>query len=185
MADLPNVVFRPWKGERYGRESRFGVRLLVLGESHYGECGTETSDFTTAVVREWAQTHRHAFFTVISKILLCKPNGRIDNETRGEVWNHVAFYNFVQSFVGDRSRIRPNSRQWIEAQAPFKEVLHHLQPDAVLVLGYRLGEHILDFPVGVEFEVIGHPSSYRMRYDKAIPSFEGLIARAKARVSSA
>ena len=29
------VTFHPWVGERYWTGNRFGIRLLVLGESHY------------------------------------------------------------------------------------------------------------------------------------------------------
>ena len=46
MSRRAGVNFLPWVGQHYGRGSRFGVRLLVLGESHYGTPGEEGPDYT-------------------------------------------------------------------------------------------------------------------------------------------
>ena len=184
MSRRADVNFLPWVGRHYGRGSRFGVSLLVLGESHYGQPEEECSDYTAGVVRTWAQQRRSRFFTVISKVLLGTKDW-IDDSLRGEVWEHIAFYNFVQEFVGDGPRNAPDFRQWVEAQVPFKTIVQDLRPDAILVLGHRLREHILDVPNGVDVESIGHPSSSSMRYDDAIPRCENLVARAKARVGNA
>ena len=169
-------------GTCYGRESRFGVRLVVLGESHYHE-DLEFSEpgFTQDVVRTWGQQQRHRFFTVIAKVLRGSEDW-IDDATRGEMWEHVAFYNFVQSVVlGPRTP--PTFRQWCEAQTPFESVIQSLEPDAVLLLGWRLAEHILRQPEDVSFGTIAHPSSSRVRYEEAIPAFNELLADAKRRVS--
>ena len=70
MYEFPGVTFHPWIGANFGRESRSGVRLLVLGESHYdndpeySNCG-----FTQEVVRDWGQMQRNQFFTKIAKVL--------------------------------------------------------------------------------------------------------------------
>ena len=71
MYEFPGVTFHPWVGSRYGRQSRFGVRLLLLGESHYDK-DSEFSDcgFTQEIVHEWGQNRRAKFFTVIAKVLL-------------------------------------------------------------------------------------------------------------------
>lgn len=88
----------------------------------------------------------------------------------------------MQTFVGDAPRGNPTFRQWVEAQAPFRTVLDALQPDAVLVLGFRLRDHILEWPADIEHAVIGHPASSHLRYDEAFPEFQGLVERAKSRV---
>ena len=178
------VGFHPWIGERYCTGGRFGVRVLVLGESHYGEAGKETVDMTKEVVASYTQRaitgqgERLRFFTVIANILRGQ-RGWIDDEELARVFQDIAFYNFVQSFVGDGPRGDPTFRQWVDAQAPLKTVLQALRPDAVLVLGLELGEHILDWPEDIDRAVIAHPSSSHCRYEDAIPAFQCLVNRAK------
>lgn len=181
------VGFHPWIGERYRADSRFGIRVLVLGESHYGTEGTETSTVTEWVVQWYTQRARTGegerlrFFTVIANVLRGQC-GRIDHGDLAEVFQEIAFYNFVQTFVGDGPRDDATLRQWVDAQAPFKTVLEALRPDAVLVLGRELGDNILEWPEGLDFEVVAHPSSSYLRYAEAVPAFQGLVERAKARV---
>jgi len=53
-------IFDPWVGSKYRSSGFGGVRVLILGESHYG-IGTESATFTTDVVKEWGQDKRTAF----------------------------------------------------------------------------------------------------------------------------
>lgn len=183
MHEFPGVTFHPWVGAHYGRENRFGVRLLVLGESHYHE-DPEFSDcrFTQEVVRNLGQKKRHRFFTVIAKVL-CGSEDRIEDDKRSEIWEHTAFYNFVQSVVVPGPRIPPTFRQWCAAQSPFETVLQSLKPDAVLMLGWRLWEHVLHQPENVTFGVLPHPTNPQFRYEDAIPAFKKLLADTKLRVA--
>ena len=170
------VRFHPWVGEHY-RNSMFGVRLLVLGESHYGETIDENSDITSIVVRLWGQEHRSRFFTKIAQVLLRRTDTLTDR-TRADVWEHVAFYNYVQTFVGPGPRIPPTPAEWAAADVPFRVVLGELQPNAVLVLGRRLWYHICFKLPGVAFAHILHPSSSHMSVADSIPVLEGLLRRA-------
>lgn len=179
MYEFPGVTFHPWVGVHYGRGSRFSVRLLVVGESHYHEDSDfSDSGFTQEIVRTWGQAHRARFFTVVAKVLSGSADW-IDDDERGEIWEHVAFYNFVQSAVVPGPRTPPTFRQWCEAQTPFETVLHVLEPDAVLLLDWRLTEHVLYQPENVSFGTVAHPSSSHIRYEVAIPTFEELLADAK------
>ena len=183
----PGVTFHPWVGRDY-LESPFGVRVLVLGESHYGE-GDVRPDLTSKVVRRLGQATRYPFFTVIAKILR-GTTGSITNEDRAGVWEDVAFYNFVQDFVGNQPRNRPTIRQWSDAQEPFETVLAALRPHAVLILGYDLADHMLCLNIErqsirygrQEAEavagIIQHPAG-PMRYSESIPAFENLLRRAR------
>ena len=182
MYEFPGVTFHPWVGANFGRESRFGVRLLVLGESHYDN-DPEYSDcgFTQEVVRDWGQNHRQQFFTKIAKVLLGHREW-INDDVRSEIWEHTAFYDFVQSVVS-APRAPPKSRQWCEAQAPFNTVLKSLKPDAVLILGSRLSDHVLNRQDNVTFSAIVHPSSGHFRYNEAIPAFKTLLANTKRRIA--
>ena len=184
---LKGVGFPPWIGKHYCTENRFGVRVMVLGESHYGAEGTEKPTETEGVV-QWftqrAQTgegERMRFFTVIANILRGQ-GGWIGDGDLAQVFQEIAFYNFVQTFVGDAPRGDPSFRQWVDAQAPLKTVLEALKPNAVLVLGLESWRHILDWPEDIERAVIAHPASSRLRYVDAIPEFGKLVERAKARV---
>jgi len=83
---MQKIVFEPWVGRNY-KNSRFGVPVLVLGESHYGDESETRPTVTIDVVHRLAQTKRHPFFTKVSKILLgIDQNGWIDDRTRGEIW---------------------------------------------------------------------------------------------------
>lgn len=200
MCQYPGVAFHPWVGSRYGRNSRFRARVLVLGESHYDAPENLTEDYTQHVVRKWGQElpglrepdgpQSLPFFTKATKVLLrCK-----SWPTRAErkaVWEEGAFYNVVQSFTGEKARAAPTFRQWYCAQKPFDVVLSALRPDGVLVLGYRVARHLLGLTPDwrsvayagecetVAATVLKHPSG-GMRYEESIAGFEDLLGRATA-----
>jgi hypothetical protein len=177
---VTGVVFEPWKGSKYGADNRFGIPVLVLGESHYGDESKGRSTVTTEVVRRLAQENRHAFFTKISKVLLGLDGKTwIDNEARGDVWEHIAFYNYIQCFVSTDPRVRPSPEMWAAARAPFLHVLNELDPKVVLVLGKELAGHLPVLPDGIEVCRIQHPST-GFDYRKWNPIFHEAIERAKA-----
>jgi hypothetical protein len=121
------VIFQPWIGNFYRTKNRFGVRVLVLGESHYGDEADTRPTVTTEVVRWLAQDERHAFFTKVSKVLLgLDENTSLSNEARGEVWEHIAFYNYIQGFVSTDPRVRPTADMWERAKEPFLQIVRDL-----------------------------------------------------------
>ena len=95
MHEFPGVTFHPWVGSHYGgSDNHFGVRLLVLGESHYVVLNESDQDqewinkmnssgdehvFTQYVVRKWAQENKHRFFTVTANVLLGREKGGRDD----------------------------------------------------------------------------------------------------------
>jgi len=190
-ARFEGVTFHPWIGDNYHSGGRFGVRVLVLGLSHYDWENRDTveAELTKGVVRWFTQQGGKAkFFTIIANILR-EQRGR-DGQELASVFQDIAFYNFIQGFTGFKSRIDPTPLQWKEAQAPLKTVLETLQPEAVLVLGKDLGHHINnhipDWPEHIVREAITHPSGrppkkgYGGYYDEAIPVSQRLVERAKA-----
>ncbi len=177
MNEFSGVNFHPWIGEHYRCESRFQIKLLVLGESHYwDDPNSAACDFTQWVVRKWGQKERARFFTVIANVLRGE-GGWINDHERSEIWENVAFYNFVQSFVGDSPGQQPTFQQWCDAQAPFKIVLRCLEPDAVLILGCRLSEHVVHRPENVTFGEITHPRG-GLAYKDGIPAFQDMLRAA-------
>jgi len=174
--DFPGVTFHPWIGAAYGGNSRYGLRLLVPRESHWGPdiVGSTGSGLNRKIVKSYGQKQRSKFFTMTANILRGE-RGYIDDDTRRKIWDSVAFYNLVQA-VFERPRKAPSFRQWVDAQEPLQTVLRVLQPKAVLVLGHRVCDHILDRPADIEFETIKHPSS-RAGYGTSIEQFEELLDR--------
>lgn len=176
---MPSIVFEPWIGSKYTKDNRFGIRVLVLGESHYGDESNTRSTFTTEVVGWLAKDVRHAFFTKVSKVLLGLDGKTwLDDEARGEVWEHIAFYNFIQGFVSTDSRVRPSAEMWEAAKESFLEVVNKLTPQVVLVLGKELASHLPPMPPGIELCCIQHPSTGFV-YSKWNPLFSQAVLRAK------
>lgn len=174
---MSGVVFEPWIGSKYFNSNRFGVRVLILGESHYAPDNASPT-FTSQIVRDEAQDGRHSFFTKVSKVLLGLGNGWIDDETRSEVWEHVAFYNYIQGLVGKGSRIRPSQEMWANSRRPFLYVLNELKPDVLLVLGKQLANNLPGTPDSIEVCQIQHPSTGFV-YSKWNPLFVDAVRRAK------
>ena len=125
---LEGVRFRPWIGEHYGADNRFGIRVLVLGEAHYGAEGSEKPTETEGVVRWCTQRartgegERARFFTVLANVLRGQ-GGWIDDNDLAQVFQEIAFYIFVQTFVRSASRRDPSFRQWVDAQAASRRCL--------------------------------------------------------------
>lgn len=79
-----SVKFQPWVGDHY-HSSRYGVRVMVLGESHYGEPEDYAPDFIQHVINEHAFQPRLRFFTIATNLL----RGTTDEPTaeeRREAW---------------------------------------------------------------------------------------------------
>jgi hypothetical protein len=155
-----SIIFQPWIGNLYKANNRFGTRILVLGESHYGDESETKQTVTTEVVRRLAQDERHPFFTKVSKVLLgCYENTWLNDEERAEVWEHVAFYNYIQGFVSTDARVRPTAEMWKNSREPFFQIVRELHPQLILVLGIELGRNIPPVNGGIEVCVIQHPST--------------------------
>jgi len=193
--------FEPWIGRDY-TAGIGGVRLLVLGESHWGNSTYQYTEFTRDVVKKWCFQRRDRFFTSIAKLVLGIPPGvYLAEGPRQAFWNQVAFYNFVPVIVGPGPRDRPSEAQWSLATEPFCNVLTELEPHAILVLGKELWWHLpepdsmIRLPIpSMEIEIkryrrgatfadavmIQHPSSFGMRYADWRPRvqlFLGYVAK--------
>ena len=156
---MKNVVFKPWIGSNF-ESSKLGSRVLVVGESHYGEEGSEHDGFTADVVKACGQTDRLPFFTKIAKTLLNYDSSNyLDDQERADIWEQVAFYNYIQKFVGDTARIRPTNEMWEAAEHPFLEVVQSLKPEVIIVLGKTLAEYLPSVSDDIAVCYLQHPSS--------------------------
>ena len=133
-----SIVFKPWIGKEYFSQT---PKILVLGESHYFEEGESHPNSTIEIVRSCALregTKKLRFFSTVAMILSGQPYQWLSDEKAREFWNKVAFYNFVQSSVGTKARIRPTEGMWLNSEIAFNSVLSEHQPDIIVVLGKEL-----------------------------------------------
>jgi hypothetical protein len=131
------VYFQPWVGSQYGTTDR--LRLLILGESHYGPKASG-KEFTITLTREYANYEwNHMFWTNIMQAVDGKHYWEIDRKT---FWEKVAFYNYIQEVVADNARVAPTTAMLANAVEPFWEVLNQLAPTHILVFSKRLWENL-------------------------------------------
>lgn len=134
--------FLPWIGPDYTRAPIAGLRILILGESHYSGPWYDgpDADVTRFVVRDViAGHHRGPFFRNVRHVM-GEPLPWAD------FWNAVAFYNYIQEYVGTHARIRPKPEMWSDAADPLRHVLDTHRPDFVLVCGSTLWRHVRAIP---------------------------------------
>lgn len=166
---LPNVgnsykcgLFFGDKGQLVlGSHEGIGLKVLVLGESHY--CDEDLSDedkesFTRDVMnwyleassdrdkwKRWMNTFlkfERAFYNHVTGV----------NETN-DFWNHVIFYNYLQEFI-DGPRKAGASELYLNANKAFFAVLEQYQPDVVVVWGKRLWNNLPNERWSYDEEVI-------------------------------
>lgn len=153
---MKNVVFQPWVGENYEKGIN-GKKVMILGESHYGESGKDNLGFTNWVVN-------HYLDYLKGKI---KSSGWMGNWSKytnvwksvvggkkSDFWHSIMFYNYVQEFIVD-SRISPSNAQFETSETAFFQVLNKYQPDLVFVWGERLWDRMSTKGENGEKVVIG------------------------------
>jgi hypothetical protein len=179
---MRNITFEPHVGVNY---ATCKPKVLIVGESHYGN-GSELNSFTQEVVKMWAMGEAgiRRFFTTLAKLLSDKSNVWMSKEEKKAFWQNVAFYNFIQSIVGENPRIRPTDEMWDNGKLPLAEVLQELNPDIVLILGRELSRHIKQIEPEVNHDITfcywSHPSAPKYfdkkeamdTYQKAVENYK-------------
>ncbi len=134
---MSNINFRPWIGENYWDGGCFGKRILILGESHYGN--DNGSSMTQDIIYDQAYSnYTMSAYTNFERAL---EGDYTDEDDRKRIWNSVAFYNYVQECLSE-SRRSPTQVQFSDSEEAFFEILDELKPDVVLVWGTRLWENL-------------------------------------------
>ena len=156
--------FDPWVGSLYSEGGLNGLKVLILGESHYGT-PPESRDFTSKIIKRWGQKEPSKFYTKTQRVVsLDRKRGSIPVTRRTEFWEKVAFYNYVQHFVGTKSRVRPTSTMWDKAKAPFLETVLELAPHVIVALGKELNRNLPQIPENISVAKIIHPSGRGFNY---------------------
>ena len=152
---MSNVNFRPWIGKNYLSSGLDGKRILVLGESHYctdsekcekcerkeiaDECHAFTEDVLNAYVYNYSGEKYEQTFLCFERAMAGKV---LTQEEREDLWNGMAFYNYIQvAQTGPRQELVNTP----ESEPAFLEVLKELTPDAIIVWGKRLYNTLPDW----------------------------------------
>lgn len=154
------INFKPFIGENYNK-SKFGFKVLFLGESHYGDEGDNHTEFTNEVVNLHAYSDKKDFFDQISKYITLSEN-QLNSDEKVNAWKNIAFYNYIQFLVGEDASNGPTSQMWAESFEPFLELLDQIKPDLIIVLGHRLSDNIPSLPdkyKNIVLERVYHPSA--------------------------
>lgn len=158
------IFFKPWIGEDYASGTRFGKRVMVLGEAHYQwDVNTKLDPDLTcrAIRRHLNREHRHAFWTRIGGAFLgYKPS----LEELQRFYRSVAFYNYVQESVGFGPKVAPTPEMWTQSEPAFAEVLRDLAPQVLIVLGYRLWNHLPNLGRVADKPIDGASQTQTWRY---------------------
>ena len=153
---MSKVFFKPWIGKNYLTHGYNGIKIFLLGESHYcGDCeschdyGSEKCKKTTIkVVEDFLNyksgngVHKHYIttYTRFTDIFIGK---KISNDELINFWNSIVFYSYVQIAM-DTPRQAPSMEDFETGDEAFVEVMRELQPDIIIVWGNRLWEKMPD-----------------------------------------
>ncbi|GAA0304484.1 hypothetical protein GCM10009128_24800 [Psychrosphaera haliotis] len=196
---MNSVFFKPWVGKQYGQvNSIFRKKILILGDSHYTDelevpeliNDQPSSDFTTAVINDYLNEEiKGNWKSTFTKFMNSFVQGTVhENSAQEELWNSVAFYNYLQIPAGSEPRLTQHYDYSKEKDRDaFLEVLSELKPDVIISWGSKAWDAIPeDFGFGkyvpnkefsdffytypfkdVKLQVLGinHPSSaYKSSY---------------------
>lgn len=187
---------RPWVGSEWGGSNNAlgGLRLMVLGESHYHDkapVGTDIPDMTEWLINSYLEDGRR--YPFLSKLEALVMLGRAPRSSQ-DIWNALTFYNYIPVVAANEPRQRPPEELWHGA-APrlFSDLVTRLEVEAILVCGVELWRHM---PTGMvernnayraggrgwrehEYEValphravaahIPHPSGWGWSYERCEP----------------
>lgn len=202
-----HVYYIPFVGPDYDLGLDGGVRVLILGDSLYGDAEKAEKLHRDCNLEEFmgyldlaydCNVETKRFYKALPRIVTRKvdPSG----VEAVQAWRRVAFANAVQSLV-PKARKSPTAAQYKEAVLAVGEMLDVLKPHVVLVLGKRLwnklemGEWSDEPPIGAKQENrkiwlmkagedyarvtwIFHPSTYNEDLPSAIGVMQQLIERA-------
>ena len=179
------LTFAPFVGAFYHNQN---FRILTLGESHYfGEEDMKLfhtdrnhpkiKGITQNVVHQFLDYKNgkgefHRWMNTFTKYAHALANQKLSPKECVEVWENIAFYNFVQAPM-PHPRFSPTQEDFKKSRKAFESVLKELKPHFIIFWGHRLwnhfekdnyteknGIHYLNYQgIDYPFLVVPHPSS--------------------------
>ena len=152
---MKHINFEPWVGKNYFSSGLNGMKILVLGESHYcknelkpnercfpfcrkenmkSDCFSQTIDVVSNFVYDYAGEGYLQTFLCFERAVIGK---ELSQQEREDFWNGVIFYNYIQ-FSQSGPRIAPQQEHWAHSELALKELLEEYMPDYIIAWGARL-----------------------------------------------
>lgn len=154
------LTYLPWVGRNFVESHQ---KLMILAESVYdwkpGSDQSKTSlsnnKFVRNCVKEHGLNHTLSYQMKTSPLYrnverMLENQDQVSNGVREEIWESVAFHQYVQRPMSNRSE-RPNKNDYVTGASIIKELLNILNPDILLLLGsdYNKSRAIQDEVNGV------------------------------------
>lgn len=142
-----SIHFTPLVGPDYDAGLVDGIRVLLLGESHYGiddaggNFGSRCTHhhFEGYLTDDCDWSTDRPFFQKLPSIVTRKLEPTAAES--GWAWRHIAFSNAIQSLLPASSAV-PTREQFERAGEAVQELVSVLRPHVVLMLGKRLWDGI-------------------------------------------
>lgn len=140
---VEKVFFKPWIGKDYASGGIFGKKILLVGDSHYcggcKDCGIEAykedcERKTIESVQTILDGEKSRWTGTFRKFEKSLVGYETTLEQSAEIWNSLAFYNYLQVAVGG-PREAGDYSDYKKSESAFYEVLEDLQPDLMIVWG--------------------------------------------------
>lgn len=142
---MKDVKFLPFVGDNYNKGLQ-GKKVLVLGESHYCANASEAvPSLTQDIIKDLYDPNSEfePYKNTYTKFAKSLVNKDLTVKDKEEIWNKLAFYNFVQNpITGPRKP--PSNQEFLDSHTAFFQVLEALQPDCILAWGSRLYDNLPD-----------------------------------------
>jgi hypothetical protein len=150
-SDSSGIYFWPWAGRNYAK-APLGVRLLIVGESHYEydqlrwESGLlmprETTQHILGELIGPEQERRAHWTKIAIAVLGEKPRQSPPTGPVYEFWHAVAYFIFVQEAIGVDNRSRATDEMFSVSASAFIRLLSDTDPDLVLVFSRRVWRQV-------------------------------------------
>ena len=150
---IDGLKWLPWIGEYYWDVAP-EQRLLIIGESHYGEHEKhERTTFTREVIEEriGGEHYRTTFFRNLYLALFRKAQFDVKS-----FWNHVCFYNFIQRpmLLEAGVRGRPTSKDYKDGANCFFRLIEALRPTTCLFVGVEAAKYLATASLTSSYKLI-------------------------------
>ena len=138
---------KPWIGSNYQEK-----RILVLGESWYGDWGGAQNNDAGYVQAYVDGKLRDGMYSKMANA------AGLDRQV---FWQSIAFTNFV-IWAGAGCKDRPTKQMYLDSVPRLRDLLETLKPRGVWILGKEQSQY--SAPVveraGIHFDVSTHPTGY-------------------------
>lgn len=147
--EIADLKWLPWIGKEYFNSES---RVLIIGESHYlldehdphyaknkEEVNSPQKDFTRNVVQTFCVNNKKPQPTFDNLTRCLSGKQKVSPQKRMELWQHLAFYNFVQRPMKSNKK-RPKSEDMQTGWKVFAELIKMLKPTKCIFIGFAAAD---------------------------------------------